>query len=69
MILTHFAGACVKKNATYGRQTRLRRVEMALARIESGDFGYCAQCDEDTEVKRLEADPTVPLCIKCAQSG
>ncbi len=51
------------------RQTRLRRVEMALARIESGDFGYCAQCDEDIEVKRLEADPTVPLCIKCAQSG
>jgi DnaK suppressor protein len=51
------------------RQSRLRRVEMALARIESGDFGYCAQCDEDIKSKRLEADPTVPLCIKCAQSG
>jgi len=42
---------------------------MALGRIESGDFGYCAQCDEDIEAKRLEADPTVPLCIKCAQSS
>jgi DnaK suppressor protein len=51
------------------RRTRLRRVEMALGRIESGDFGFCAQCDEDIEAKRLDADPTVPLCIKCAQSG
>ena len=51
------------------RRTRLRRVEMALGRIESGDFGYCAQCEEDIEAKRLGADPTVPLCIKCAQLG
>jgi RNA polymerase-binding transcription factor DksA len=27
------------------------------------------QCDEDIEAKRLEADPTVPLCIKCAGAG
>lgn len=51
------------------RLARLRRVETALARIESGDFGYCVQCDEDIEPKRLEADPTVPLCIKCAGAG
>ena len=51
------------------RQTRLRRVEMALGRIELGDFGYCVQCEEGIEPKRLDADPTVPLCIKCAQSG
>ena len=51
------------------RRTRLRRVEMALERIELGDFGYCTQCEEDIEAKRLDADPTVPLCIKCAQSG
>jgi DnaK suppressor protein len=51
------------------RRTRLRRVEMALGRIELGDFAYCAQCEEDIEAKRLDADPTVPLCIKCAQSG
>ena len=51
------------------RLARLRRVETARARIESGDFGYCVQCDEDIEAKRLEADPTVPLCIKCAGAG
>ncbi len=51
------------------RMARLRRVETALARIESGDFGYCVQCEEEVEAKRLEADPTVPLCIKCARGG
>ena len=51
------------------RQVRLQRVEMALGRIELGDFGYCVQCEEDIETKRLDADPAVPLCIKCAQLG
>ena len=51
------------------RMARLRRVETALARIESGDFGYCVQCEEEVEAKRLEADPTMPLCIKCARGG
>lgn len=51
------------------RMARLRRVETALARIESGEFGYCVQCEEEVEAKRLEADPTVPLCIKCARGG
>ena len=51
------------------RQTRLRRVEMALGRIELGEFGACVQCGDDIKRKRLDADPTVPLCINCAQSG
>jgi len=51
------------------RMARLHRVETALARIESGDFGYCVQCEEEVEAKRLEADPTMPLCIKCARGG
>ena len=49
------------------RATTLRRVEIALARIDSGDYGYCRECDEEINVRRLTVDPTAPLCIHCAE--
>ena len=49
------------------RSTEGRRIEAALLRIEAGDFGYCASCGNDIELKRLANDPAVPLCLACAQ--
>ena len=51
------------------RKQELQRIGSALKRIESGDFGYCASCDEEIQEKRLYHDPTFPTCIGCAQSG
>jgi DnaK suppressor protein len=51
------------------RKQELQRIDNALKRIESGDFGYCASCDEEIQEKRLYHDPTFPTCIGCAQSG
>lgn len=48
------------------RQTRMRAVQAALDRLESGDFGYCLRCGEEIAPKRLQADPTNTLCIACA---
>ncbi|MBI1216796.1 MAG: TraR/DksA family transcriptional regulator [Alphaproteobacteria bacterium] len=48
------------------RHAELQKIEAALARIESGDYGYCAACDEEIAEKRLELDPTAMACIKCA---
>lgn len=48
------------------RQLELRRIESALARIDSGDYGYCLECDEPIATKRLEFNPATPLCIDCA---
>jgi len=42
-------------------------VAAALKRIESGDYGYCLNCDEEIAVKRLEIDPAAPLCLDCAR--
>ena len=42
------------------------RISAALSRIEDGEFGYCLDCGEDIEFKRLEIDPTVPKCLSCA---
>ncbi len=43
----------------------LRLVEEALRRIDAGDYGYCANCEEDIQERRLEAVPWARHCIKC----
>ncbi len=48
------------------RQQRLVRIEGALRRIESGDFGYCFVCGEEIDALRLAVDPTVTRCMGCA---
>lgn len=48
------------------RAIELTRVEAALARLEAGDFGCCARCDEPIGEKRLQLDPATPFCIDCA---
>jgi DnaK suppressor protein len=43
----------------------LRLVEEALRRIDAGDYGVCANCEEEIQDKRLEAVPWARHCIKC----
>lgn len=48
------------------RQQQLVKIEGALRRIESGDYGYCVDCGEEINVRRLSLDPTNTRCVKCA---
>lgn len=45
----------------------LKKVEEALVRIEEGTFGECSECEEEIELKRLEARPTATLCVSCKE--
>ncbi len=45
----------------------LRNVRAALARIEDGTYGECAQCGETISPRRLEALPWTPNCIRCQE--
>lgn len=49
------------------RRFRLERIAAALARLDAGEFGWCAACGEAIPPARLELDPTVPTCIACAR--
>lgn len=49
------------------RDLQIQRIDAALKRIESGDFGYCIKCDEEIAAKRLEIDPATAACIACTQ--
>jgi DnaK suppressor protein len=62
-------GQAMAKATQNRRETELRRIEAALRRIDAGEFGYCTICGEDIAAKRLEFDPTTPLCIDCARDG
>jgi DnaK suppressor protein len=48
------------------REQMLRQIEAALKRIDNDEYGYCRDCDEPINPKRLEFDPTSVLCIDCA---
>lgn len=48
------------------KELQLMRIEAALRRIERGEYGLCRSCEEDIDVRRLEFDPSTPLCITCA---
>jgi DnaK suppressor protein len=48
------------------REAQLRRIAAALRRIDDGEYGYCQECAEAIDPRRLEIDPTASLCIACA---
>lgn len=50
-------------------QLRLRGIEQALVRIDSGEFGECARCGEEIPEARLAVKPEAPLCVECAGGG
>jgi DnaK suppressor protein len=45
----------------------LRLVEVALSRMDEGDFGQCAACGEAIEAKRLQAVPWASYCLGCQE--
>lgn len=48
------------------RESKLiKKINEMLAKINSGDYGYCEKCGVEIGLNRLEARPTATLCIDC----
>ncbi|HPA91670.1 MAG TPA: RNA polymerase-binding protein DksA [Quisquiliibacterium sp.] len=45
----------------------LKKVQQSLARIDSGDYGYCEETGEPIGVPRLLARPTATLSLEAQQ--
>jgi DnaK suppressor protein len=45
----------------------LKKIDKALQRIETGNFGICERCEDEISIKRLEARPVTTLCIRCKE--
>jgi len=48
------------------RNAELLRIKAALERIEEDEYGYCISCGEEIDPARLDLDPSVPQCHRCA---
>ena len=43
----------------------LKKIDLALKKIEDGTYGECDECGEEISVARLKARPVAQLCIDC----
>jgi DnaK suppressor protein len=43
----------------------LKKIDLALRKIEEGTYGECESCGEPISVARLRARPVAQLCIDC----
>ncbi|MEY6433432.1 RNA polymerase-binding protein DksA [Thioalkalicoccus limnaeus] len=43
----------------------IKKIDEALDRLETHDYGYCEGCGVEIGIRRLEARPTATLCIDC----
>ncbi len=51
-----------------GREkTFLKKIDLAIAKIDNETFGVCEECEEPISLKRLEARPETALCIRCKE--
>ena len=49
------------------RAVTLKKIEQSIARIDAGDYGYCAETGETIGVGRLLARPTATLSLEAQQ--
>jgi len=46
-------------------EVRLLQIEGALQRLDSDEYGYCVNCEEEIGFPRLKAKPETPFCLVC----
>jgi DnaK suppressor protein len=46
-------------------ENRLRLIDEALARVENGVYGICAECGDEIGLERLKAVPFAVRCVDC----
>ena len=47
------------------RQIQLQKIDSALRRMDTGEYGYCHKCGNEIVVARLGFDPASTRCIGC----
>lgn len=45
----------------------LESIDIALGRIDEGEYGHCDNCGEPIQEKRLEALPWAQHCVSCQE--
>lgn len=45
----------------------LKDIDLALERMDDGEYGTCQRCEEEISPKRLKAIPWAAYCITCQE--
>jgi len=45
----------------------LQLIQDALRRADNGSYGHCVECQQDVQIKRLDAVPWARHCIACQE--
>jgi DnaK suppressor protein len=48
------------------QRREISMIDAALARIDSGEYGVCVDCETEIDQKRLQVLPFALLCTDCA---
>ena len=49
------------------RTERKSQLLKVLERLKENDFGFCIDCDEEIDMRRLRVNPIVRKCFSCMQ--
>lgn len=50
-------------------EAKIKSIQMALERLDQGDYGLCEVCSQPIDPDRLEILPHTTLCVQCAQAN
>jgi DnaK suppressor protein len=45
----------------------IRKIDLALNRLDEGDYGFCEECSQAISIERLKAVPFALLCRECQE--
>ena len=52
-------------NLSEAHHRQMQDIDAALARLEGGEYGICAACEEEISPRRMEVRPFSRYCIDC----
>ena len=50
-------------------EAKIKSIQVALERLDHGDYGHCEVCGQPIDPDRLEILPHTTLCVQCAQAN
>ena len=55
----------VEHQLGFSESNLLEKIEYALDQLDHGTYGICDDCQQEINIERLKAKPSVSLCITC----
>ena len=65
---TRITGDLVEARITEDRGNLLRKIDLALERLDAGTYQECEVCGNAIPLERLRAKPSVSLCVGCQEA-